>query len=64
MPRPPQTLDDLPAQAEHHADHSLRNMKSAPPGLFLIGANGRSSSSRGQANLKGGGKAAGLIIPL
>jgi hypothetical protein len=40
MPRQLQTLDDLLAQAEHYADHSMRNFGRVPPTLFLIGADG------------------------
>ena len=40
MPRQLQTLDDLLAQAEHYANHSMRNIGRVPPTLFLIGADG------------------------
>ena len=40
MPRQLQTLDDLLAQAEHYANHSMRNLGRVPPTLFLIGADG------------------------
>jgi hypothetical protein len=40
MPRQLETLDDLLAQAEHYADHSMRNIGRVPPTLFLIGADG------------------------
>lgn len=40
LPRQLQSLDDLMAQAEHYANHSMRNMGSVPPTLFLIGADG------------------------
>lgn len=40
LPRQLQTLDDLLAQAEHYANHSMRNMGRVPPTLFLIGADG------------------------
>ena len=33
-------LDDLLAQAEHYADHSMRNIGRLPPTLFLIGSKG------------------------
>lgn len=40
IPRQLQTLDDLLAQAEHYANHSMRNFGRVPPTLFLIGAEG------------------------
>ena len=40
LPRQLQTLDDLLAQAEHYANHSMRNLGRVPPTLFLIGADG------------------------
>jgi hypothetical protein len=40
MPRQLKTLDDLLAQAEHYANHSMRNIGRVPPTLFLIGADG------------------------
>ena len=40
LPRQLQTLDDLLAQAEHYANHSMRNMGRVPPTLWLIGADG------------------------
>jgi hypothetical protein len=35
-----QNLDDLLAQAEHYANHSMRNIGHLPPTLFLIGSKG------------------------
>jgi hypothetical protein len=35
-----ETLDDLLAQAEHYANHSMRNIGRLPPTLFLIGPDG------------------------
>jgi len=35
-----ENLDDLLAQAEHYADHSMRNIGRLPPTLFLIGSEG------------------------
>jgi hypothetical protein len=35
-----ENLDDLLAQAEHYADHSMRNIGHLPPTLFLIGSKG------------------------
>jgi len=35
-----ENLDDLLAQAEHYADHSMRNIGRLPPTLFLIGSKG------------------------
>ena len=41
QPKPKlETLDDLLAQAEHYANHSMRNMGRMPPTLFLIGPDG------------------------
>ena len=40
LPRQLKTLDDLLAQAEHYANHSMRNIGRVPPTLFLIGADG------------------------
>ena len=40
LPRQLETLDDLLAQAEHYANHSMRNIGRVPPTLFLIGADG------------------------
>jgi hypothetical protein len=34
MPRQLQTLDDLLAQVEHYADHSMRNIGRVPTMLF------------------------------
>ena len=34
------TLDDLLAQAEHYANHFMRNIGHLPPALFLIGPSG------------------------
>jgi hypothetical protein len=35
-----ESLDDLLAQAEHYANHSMRNIGRLPPTLFLVGADG------------------------
>ena len=35
-----ENLDDLLAQAEHYANHSMRNIGHLPPTLFLIGSKG------------------------
>jgi hypothetical protein len=35
-----ESLDDLLAQAEHYAEHSMRNIGRLPTTLFLIGSNG------------------------
>jgi hypothetical protein len=35
-----ENLDDLLEQAEHYANHSMRNIGHLPPTLFLIGAKG------------------------
>ena len=35
-----ENLDDLLAQAEHYANHSMRNLGHLPPTLFLIGSKG------------------------
>jgi hypothetical protein len=35
-----ETLDDLLAQAEHYANHSMRNIGRLPATLFLIGSKG------------------------
>jgi hypothetical protein len=35
-----ENLDDLLAQAEHYANHSMRNIGRLPPTLFLIGSKG------------------------
>jgi hypothetical protein len=40
LPRQLKTLDDLLAQAEHYANHSMRNIGRVPLTLFLIGADG------------------------
>jgi hypothetical protein len=40
QPKQLETLDDLLAQAEHYANHSMRNLGRVPPTLFLIGADG------------------------
>lgn len=40
QPNKLKTLDDLLAQAEHYANHSMRNMGRLPPTLFLIGSDG------------------------
>ena len=41
QPKPKlESLDDLLAQAEHYANHSIRNIGRLPPTLFLIGPDG------------------------
>ena len=42
MPTGPQlkTMDGLLAQAEHYANHFMRNIGHLPPALFLIGSDG------------------------
>ncbi len=35
-----ESLDDVLAQAEHYANHSMRNIGRLPPTLFLIGSDG------------------------
>ncbi|MGH7952721.1 MAG: hypothetical protein ACREFE_12505 [Limisphaerales bacterium] len=41
QPKPkPESLDDLLVNAEHYANHSMRNIGRLPPTLFLIGKNG------------------------
>ncbi len=40
QPKQLETLDDLLAQAEHYANHSMRNIGRLPPTVFLIGPDG------------------------
>jgi hypothetical protein len=40
QPNKLENLDDLLAQAEHYANHSMRNIGHLPPTLFLIGSKG------------------------
>jgi hypothetical protein len=41
LPQQLKTLDDLLAQTEHYAIHSMRKMGRVPPTLWLIGAHGQ-----------------------